>query len=84
MSFYRTTLTLIGAGAAVFLSPWVTAVCIVALAIRYRATEALLLGALLDLLWLPHDTVLTMLPLCTIISLILVWGFEPLRLEFLR
>lgn len=84
MTPYRTTLFALGVCAAVFFYPWVTALCIVALAIRYRAIEAVGLGALLDFLWLPHDTLLTMVPLCTIVSLIVVWGFEPLRLEFLR
>ncbi len=84
MTPYRIAICILGACAAVFLYPWVTALCIVALAVRYRAIEAIGLGALLDFLWLPHDTVLTMLPLCTIVAIILVWGFEPLRLEFLR
>ena len=79
----RTILTVIGAVGAVFFSPWVTAVCIVVLCFRFRAIEAVFLGALIDFLWLPHDTLLTMFPLCTIVSLVIVWGFEPLRLEFL-
>ena len=79
----RSTLTLLGAIAAVFLSPWITAVCIVALSFRYRAIEAVGLGALLDFLWLPHDSLYTMFPVCTLVSLVIVWGFEPLRLEFL-
>ncbi len=83
MIAYRTSLTLLGVVAAVFFSPWVTALCIVLLAVRYRAVEAIVLGMLLDMLWLPHDTTLTMLPMCTLISLLVVWGFEPLRLEFL-
>ncbi len=84
MTVYRTILFALGVTAAVFFSPWVTALCIVALSVRYRAIEAVALGGLVDFLWLPHDTILTMLPLCTIVALLLVWGFEPLRLEFLR
>jgi hypothetical protein len=84
MMTIRTVLFLFGALAALFLSPWVTAICIVALSIRYRAIEAVALGALIDFLWLPHDTLFTMLPLCTIVALVVVWGFEPLRLEFLQ
>ncbi len=83
MILYRSTLTVIGAVAALFFSPWVTAVCIVALCFRYRAIEAVLLGAFLDLLWLPHDSLITMFPVCTLVALVIVWGFEPLRLEFL-
>ncbi len=84
MIVIRTALAAIGALAAVFFSPWITALCIVALSVRYRAIEAIALGALLDFLWLPHDTLLTMFPLCTLVTLIVVWGFEPLRLEFLQ
>ncbi len=84
MIAYRFIFGVLGAFSAVFFSPWVTAVCIVLLAVRYRAIEAIALGALIDFLWLPHDSMLTMLPLCTLMSLVLVWGFEPLRLEFLR
>lgn len=80
----RTTLTGLGVIAAIFWSPWITAACIVALSFRYRSIEAIALGALLDMLWLPHDSLLTMLPLCTLTSLVIVWGLEPLRLEFLR
>lgn len=83
MSVFRTIVTLVGVFAAIAVSPWVTAVCIVLLAVRYRALEAIALGALLDFLWLPHDTALTMLPLCTLTALVIVWGFEPLRMEFL-
>jgi hypothetical protein len=83
MTLIRTLITALGAIAAVFFSPWVTALCIVLLSVRYRAIEAIVLGALLDFLWLPHDSLLTMFPLCTMVSIILVWGFEPLRLEFL-
>ncbi len=84
MIAFRTTVSIVGAIGAIFLYPWVTAVCIALLAVRFRAIEAVGLGVLLDMLWLPHDTLLTMLPLCTIVALIVVWGFEPLRLEFLR
>ena len=80
----RSILTTLGVVGAIFLSPWVTAVCIVALSVRYRAVEAIALGALLDFLWLPHDTLLTMFPLCTLVTLVIVWGFEPLRMEYLN
>lgn len=83
MTAFRTIVTLVGACAAIYLSPWIAAACIVLLAVRYRALEAIALGALLDFLWLPHDTTLTMFPLCTLASLVIVWGFEPLRMEFL-
>ncbi len=81
---FRVMCTALGAIASLFIAPWITAVCIVVLSVRFRALEAVALGSLLDFLWLPHDSVLTMFPLCTIVSLVLVWGFEPLRLEFLH
>ena len=63
---------------------------IVLLALRFRATEALFIGLFTDMLWLapggveglgsfPH-----VLPLYTIAAIIIVWGLEPLRLEFMR
>ena len=54
----------------------------VLLAVRYRAPEVLALGLIMDLLWLP-DTVLSTAPLFTLGALLLVWGLEPLRNEFL-
>lgn len=80
----RSILTGVGAIAAIFFTPWITAVCIVVLSVRYRAIEAVALGALLDFLWLPHTSHLTYFPLCTLVTLIIVWGFEPLRMEFLQ
>jgi hypothetical protein len=84
MILYRTVLTIVGVASAILFSPWITAVCIVLLAVPYRALEAIALGAILDMLWLPHDTLLYSFPLCTIVAIVIVWGFEPLRLEFLR
>ncbi len=79
----RAIITSVGFVAAVFFSPWIAAVCIVLLAVRYRALEAILIGATLDLLWLPFDTFLLSFPVCTLMAALLVWGFEPLRREFL-
>lgn len=67
---------------AFFAPPWVPLVIMLILAIRYPAWEAILIGLLVDLLWLPA-TAFTALPLFTIAGLALVWGFEPLRREFL-
>src|SRR6185295_13300338 len=38
---------------AMFISPWVPIVYIVLLALRFRAWEAVVLGAFVDFLWLP-------------------------------
>jgi hypothetical protein len=84
MNTYRLIFFVGGVFSAIFFSPWITAICIVALAVRYRAVEAIVLGSILDFMWLPHDTLLYSFPLCTLIAAFIVWGFEPLRLEFLR
>jgi hypothetical protein len=53
------------------------------LAFRFRAWEVMVLGMFIDFLWLPGGTFIAPLPLFTIAGLILVWGLEPLRSEFL-
>ncbi len=69
---------------SVFVFPvWVGIVCIIVLALRYRAWEAILIGALIDLTWLPSAGIIHPLPLFTILSIIIVWGLEPLRAQFL-
>ena len=78
----RIALGIIGVLGAVFAPPWLPLVAMVALSIRYRAWEAVAIGMLVDLLWIP-DISLGSLPLFTIAGLVLVWGFEPLRQEFL-
>lgn len=82
----RLVLVLIGFVSALVAPPWVPAICIVLLALRYRAWEAIILGLLIDLTWLPavSDTPLSTLPLFTISSIFAVWAFEPLRSQFLR
>lgn len=84
MSSIRPILAVLGFFSAIFISPWLTIACMVALSIRYRALEVLVLGLMVDFLWLPYDTVIYSLPLTTIFSIILVWGLEPLRLEFMN
>jgi hypothetical protein len=79
----RLVLAGIGFVAALALSWWVPVVCIVLLAIPYRAWEAILLGAFIDLLWLPAGIGLHSLPLFTIGAIVVVWGLEPLRAQFL-
>ena len=64
-----------------FAPAWATVLCIVALSIMCRSWEALALGLFMDLLWLPSGYPL---PIFTSIALVIVWGFEPLRLQLLR
>jgi hypothetical protein len=52
------------------------------LAIRYRAWETLLIGFLMDFVWLPSGSALHSFPYFMIGSIVLVWIFEPLRVRF--
>jgi len=53
------------------------------LSLRFRAWEALLIAALLDVTWLPSDSFFH-IPFFTLIALLIVWGLEPLRLQILE
>ena len=79
----RPALAVIGLIGVVLLPPWVPLLCIIFLSIRYRAWEAILIGTLIDLAWLPSGPLWHSLPLFTIAALFIVWGFEPLRAQFL-
>jgi hypothetical protein len=69
---------------SVFILPWwVGVACIVLLALRYQAWEAIVIGALIDLTWLPSNPTAHALPVFAILAIIIVWGFEPLRAQFL-
>ena len=78
----RPLLALVGIFAAVFAPPWLTILCMGLLAFRYPAWEVLFIGLLTDFLWMPPGF-FSPLPIFTITALILVWGLEPLRKEFL-
>lgn len=80
----RFTLSALGYLSALVGVPWLTALCIIALALRYRAWEAILLGIFMDFLWLPMDVSLYTFPYFTLGALFIVWAFEPLRMQFLR
>jgi hypothetical protein len=66
-----------------FLPSWLFVVCVAISAFRYRAWEMLFLGLSLDFAWLGTVSLLHSLPFFTIVSLILLWGLEPLRKELL-
>lgn len=83
MKELRIILAFIGFIGVIFLPPWVPLVCIVLLALRFRAWEAILIGAFMDFAWLPSGTLIHSLPLFSIAALLIVWGFEPLRAQFL-
>ena len=83
MTALRIALAAIGFWGAIFFPPWVPALCILLLAVRFRAWEAILLGLFVDLLWLSPQSGFHGLPLFTLGAIIVVWAFEPLRSEFL-
>lgn len=83
MNNFRLAIAVIGFLGAIIAPPWVPLLCIIALSLRFRALEAIGIGFFMDMLWLP-TAIPGSWPLFTIASIIIVWGLEPLRLEFLR
>lgn len=81
----RTWVTLAGFASALFLPPWAPLIAVVLLSLRYRAWEAIILGLFIDMLWLPiGGTDAHVVPLFTILSIVIAWGLEPLRVELMR
>ena len=83
----RVLLAVIGFASALVAPPWVPAICVVLLAVRYRAWEAIVLGLLVDLTWQPLGLaggIFHTLPLFTLFCIIVVWVFEPVRSQLLR
>ena len=79
----RFAIAFVGLISAIAGIPLITFVCAFLLSVRYRAWEVIILGALLDLVWLPATYSWHALPLYTATALVLVWGLEPLRAQFL-
>jgi hypothetical protein len=82
-TFVRIFLAAAGLVGSFFAPWWVPAACIVLLALRFCAWEALLIGLFMDLLWLPSGSLLHPFPYFTVCSVLLVWLLEPLRSQFL-
>lgn len=78
----RLIVGLLGIVGAFFLPWWVPLVCMIALALRYPAWEALVIGLLMDMLWLPGQPF--EVPVFLIAGIALVWICAPLRSQFLR
>ncbi len=72
----------LGVLGVIFAPPWVPLIAIGSSAFLYPAWEVLVIGLFADFVWLPADPI--SLPIFTILSLIMVWGLEPLRREFLK
>ena len=79
----RVFLGILGILGTLFASPWVPVACIVLLALRFAAWEAIFIGFAMDLLWLPTGSLLHPFPFFTVGALLLVWALEPLRRQFL-
>lgn len=78
----RGVLVVIAYVGAVMLPYWVPLMCLVLLSLRFRAWEAIGVGLLMDFLWVPASASVP-LPVFTVITIIILWMFEPLRSEFL-
>lgn len=73
--------------ASVILAPWwVVFVCALLLCLRFQAWEVILVGIFMDLYWMPSSIYVTSfdsIPIATIISILLIFGLEPLRRQLL-
>lgn len=79
---FRLILVAIAYIGAVALPYWVPLICLVLLSMRFRAWEAVGVGIVMDFLWVPAYGAFPM-PLFTVITIVILWMFEPLRSEFL-
>lgn len=76
-------LALVCFASIIFAPWWVPFLCALALCLRFRAWEVILAGMFMDLYWMPNYIGLDSLPLATIVSLVLLFGLEPLRRQLL-
>jgi hypothetical protein len=83
MTVLRPVLVAFGFFSVLFLSPWFTLASVIALSLRYRAWEAIFIGLLMDLLWIPSDSSIHLIPTATIAAIAIVIVFEPLRNQLL-
>lgn len=83
MKYIRPILSLAGLLGVFFAPVWVPCLCILLLALRFRAWEVVVIGALIDMLWLP-PTGIVVFPVFTLFAIGVVWILEPLRLQLLR
>lgn len=80
----RPILAVVGFLGAVVAPPWVPLIAMLLLALRFAAWEIVAIGFFVDLIWFPLSAGgLASLPIFTLIGIVLVWGLEPLRSEFL-
>lgn len=82
----RYVLAIALAVSVVFAPWWLSLIIAIALTLRFRAWEVIAAGIVFDLLWLPGSASFSsfeFLPLATIIAVILVFGFDPIRRQLL-
>jgi len=79
ITIFRLVTVIVGFFGIFFGPPWLTLVSMAVLAFRFPAVEVIIMGVLMDFLWLPA----TGIPLFTIASIIFLWGLEPVRKELL-
>lgn len=66
---------------ALYMPPLVPLISAVLLCLLFRSWEVVLIGAMIDFLWLP--VVPFHFPVATMLAIVIVWSLEPLRGEFL-
>ena len=79
MLWIRSSIFFAGLLGGMLVSPWIPAVAILLLSLPWRAYEALLLGVVIDFLWMAPGHI----PYFTIGAIFIVWVLEPLRNELL-
>lgn len=82
MRVARIILVVVGLLSVLIAPPWVPAIIVLLLTLRWRAWEVLFIGALMDVLWL-SDFFFYGLPVATLASALLLWLLEPFRKELL-
>jgi cellulose synthase/poly-beta-1,6-N-acetylglucosamine synthase-like glycosyltransferase len=75
----RVTLAALSFMSAIFAPVWVLFILAGITSVRYRAWEIILIGVLMDFVYLPVGGFFGFPFVATTVSLILVWGLEPLR-----
>ncbi|MBI2610492.1 hypothetical protein HYW60_00970 [Candidatus Kaiserbacteria bacterium] len=80
----RVLLSALGFVGAIALPPWVPLLVMAMLSLRFAAWEVIAIGFLVDMIWFsPAGGIVASLPIFTLLGLMLAWGLEPLRSEFL-
>jgi hypothetical protein len=84
-NYWRVLLSLAAVVGVLYAPWWVPAALVLALCVRFRAWEVILIGMFADLFWMPTfvGASFESLPLSTIYALVILFIFEPLRRQLL-